>query len=707
MKYSEAIKKQELTSKQSSIVASNSYPKYLRAGAGTGKTEVLVRKIVSILENNEGLTLSNFAIITFTNKASDEMKQRISRLLYERAVDKKDINSSQLSQLESVNMADISTIHAFCEKLIRRYGLQLNIAPNFTIKSFRREASDIVSRIVDNAFGSDILNGISAHSMEKALMLLLNNNANRGITITDEMLEKLVVPVENNGFWNDFKKLFLEMYCAVEKQIECRKRKLNVLTPNDLIKYAARLLEIPYVMKRVSSQYKYIFIDEFQDTNRDQFALVENFVDNGGKVFLVGDDKQSIYAFRGADVRNSENMYSMIQSVSDSKKTEYLDENFRSTPELIKTINDIFSKKFTYNGQELKFPKEPLQVPKGTHKSNIEPLKITFEKTTTQIIQSIVDNQVINGRPAQYGDIAVLCRKNFDLDRIARELKDNGIPTYVVGGKGFYRAKEIIDTYKLLNAAVNTEDSYQNEIKFTDYSNSAEDVKQLVYELAQVLRSHTIEDTLIYLYEKSRIFEYYRSVSNYQAVSNLLKLKDIASGLYDRDNTHPLQFVDYLSVMISTNQDEDEAEVPEIDRRAGVVTLYSIHKAKGLAFPIVVIPNCDSKLNRPITKPKIIFDSSEHPAIGFDSQIFSDELHEDLEYLRMYDNSVAEQLEEEIRVFYVACTRAKYQIVLSCDNKQDKVQQTIYYKDYASVIRWLYEMDNGSFVKKCNLKEKE
>ena len=80
--------------------------------------------------------------------------------------------------------------------------------------------------------------------------------------------------------------------------------------------------------------------------------------------------------------------------------------------------------------------------------------------------------------------------------------------------------------------------------------------------------------------------------------------------------------------------------------------------------------------------------------------MFSDEFPPDAEYLRMYEGNIAEQLEEEIRVFYVACTRAKYQIILSCDNKQDKVQQTVYYRDYASVMRWLLEMDNGAFVRK-------
>ena len=699
MKFSSGIQRKELTKKQNSIVVSNEYPQYLRAGAGTGKTEVLVRKIVNILEQDASVGLSNFAIITFTNKASDEMKQRISGLLYSNWVKSKD--KRYVSELDAINMADISTIHAFCERLLRRFALQIDIAPNFSVKSFRRESNEIVSRLVAEQYGNAILEPISSGALVRSIILLLNDNGNRGITISEELLKNLLIPVDNNGYWNEFKKLYLNLYCRAEQEIEQKKAEMNVLSPNDLIKYAARLLSNDYVAKKVSDKFRYVFIDEFQDTNSDQFELVKLLIDNGVKVFLVGDDKQSIYAFRGADVQNSQDMHSMIKHINRKRSDEYLDENFRSTPEVIKVINEIFSSKFNYNGQQLNFPKEPLDIPRGKGKTGISPLSIKFKKSVTEIVQDIIANTKINGRLAEYGDIAVLCRRNYDLDKISKELKESGVPTYVVGGKGFYRAKEIVDVYKVLNAAVNTDIACRNELVFTDFNCSTDKLTGLVDEIAQVLRSETVEDTLIHLYEKSRIFDYYRAGKNYQAISNLLKLKDIARGLIDRDNTQPLQFVEYLATMISTNQDEDEAEIPEVDRRSGVVTLYSIHKAKGLSFPIVVIPNCDSKLNRPITKPKIIFDSrAEKPAIGFDSEMFSDEFPPDAEYLRMYEGNIAEQLEEEIRVFYVACTRAKYQIILSCDNKQDKVQQTVYYRDYASVMRWLLEMDNGAFVRK-------
>lgn len=647
------------------------------------------------------MSLSNFAIITFTNKAADEMKQRISNLLYSSWVRTQGNASRYLTELDAINMADISTIHSFCERLLKRYGLQIGISPNFSVKSFRRETNEIVSKLVEQEYGNSLLDLISSNALLRSITLLLNDNGNRGIRISEEMLKLLLAPAENNQYWNNFKKLYLKLYCAAENEIESWKTATNVLTPNDLIKFSAILLREPYVAGKISEKYRYVFIDEFQDTNSDQFDLVELLINNGVKVFLVGDDKQSIYAFRGADVQNSQDMHAMIRHINSTNSEEYLDENFRSTPEVIQTINEIFGSTFSYNGSPIRFPKEPIKIPNGKEHSGITPLRFSFEKSTTEIISDILSNTVIEGRAVEYGDIAILCRRNFDLDRISRELKDVGIPTYVVGGKGFYKAKEIIDVYKVLSAAVNTDSSYRNELIFTDYNSSAADLSNFVEEISQVIRRETVEDTLIHLYEKARIFEYYRKKKNYQAISNLLKLKDIARTLIDRDNIQPLQFVEYLSTMISTNQEEDEAEIPETDRRSGVVTLYSIHKAKGLSFPIVIIPCCDSKLNRPITKPKIIFDSrSEIPAIGFDSKLFSEDLPPDTEYIRMYESNISEQLEEEIRVFYVACTRAKYQIVLSCENSIQKVQQTRFYSDYASVMKWLLEIEDGAFVRK-------
>lgn len=696
MNQTTASKEKLLTKQQSHIVGSNEYPMYLRAGAGTGKTEVLVQKILHILRTEPEVSLSNFAIITFTNKATEEMQGRISSALFREWLHKGSNESTNAINLETVNMVDICTIHSFCERLIHRFGLQINIAPNFKVKSFKRETAAIISTTVNEYCANPLLADVPAYAIEKLISIFLTNNCNRGIRIDEQVSLALSQADTENVYWDAFRKLFLEIYSRVESEVEDEKRRCNVVTPNDLIRLTADLLDIPSVARRVSEKYRYVFIDEFQDTNKDQFNLVDCLIKYGVKVFLVGDDKQSIYAFRGADVQNSREMHSLIKRENKKGGKEYLSENFRSTKEIIKAINNIFSHTFTYNGDKLFFPADPLQIPPtAPSEPSVAPVVFSYGKSVEEIIGEILQNTKIGGRSAQHGDIAILCRRNFDLDRIASELKAAGIPICVVGGKGFYRTQEVIDTYKLLNAAVVGSEAALNEIRFTGYFEAFEraDFGQLVAELQAILRVQTVDAAITYLYVRSEIIDFYRRNNNYQAVSNLLKLKELAQTLMDRDNMQPLQFVEYLNIMISTNQEEDEASVPEVERSNGVVSLYSIHKAKGLSFPIVVIPNCDNKLNRPITKPKIILDlKAEQPAIAFNSEVVSPDLSQDDMYNSLLEANTREQLEEEIRVFYVACTRAERQIVIANTKSKEEVEQTLWYRDYASVSRWLLEM---------------
>lgn len=689
----------QLTKQQSNIVGSNEYPMYLRAGAGTGKTEVLVQKILHILSTEDDVSLANFAIITFTNKATEEMQNRISSALFSEWLRNSFTDCAISDNMEVVNMVDICTIHSFCERLIQRYGLQINIAPNFKVKSFKKETADIIASIVNEYCHNPLLSEIPAYTIEKLVSVFLSNNSNRGIRVDEKLTEALTLPAPDNHYWNAFKVLFLEIYNRTVHAVEAEKQRCNILTPNDLIRMTADLLQKPSVVNRIAIKYKYIFIDEFQDTNKDQFNLVDCLIKNGVKVFLVGDEKQSIYAFRGADVQNSQEMHSLINRETNNGEQVRLSENFRSTRELIAAINDTFSHTFTYNGETLSFPIEPLDTPEcAISENNTEPILYEYEKPVTDIIREVLNDSLVGGKPIEYGDVAILCRRNFDLDKISAELKAAGIPTRVVGGKGFYRTQEVIDTYKVLNAIVIGGEAALHEVKFTDYYKAIQDIdiNRFMLEMQSILRIETVDAALVQLYERSCILDYYRHRFNYQAVSNLHKLVELSQTLMDRDNMQPMQFVEYLYIMISTNQDEDEADIPEVERNNGVVSLYSIHKAKGLSFPIVIIPNCDNKLNRPITKPKIIMDlKSERPALAFNFEIINPSLIPDKEYGRLLDNNIKELLEEEIRVFYVACTRAEKQIVIASTNSKDKIMQTLRYRDYASVSRWLLEMQNG------------
>ena len=384
-----------------------------------------------------------------------------------------------------------------------------------------------------------------------------------------------------------------------------------------------------------------------------------------------------------------------------------MDENFRTDKTLLSLINKIFEKQFTFNGEVLNFPKEPLKYPKGksddTYIDNC--FVITYNKTIEQNIEDIIKSDTIGGKPVNYNDIAILCRRNFDLDRIATDLKSLGYPIEVVGGKGFYRAKEIIDTYKLFNAVINKDLSYKNELVFTDYHTAIKsnidglDFEQYLHELETVFRRETVEEILTFVYEKSCIFEYYREHKQYQSISNLQKLKDISRNLLNKDNMQPIQFLDYLYVMINSGQEEDEADVAETERVNGVIRIYSIHKAKGLSFPVVIVPCIDTKLNRPITKPKIILDTkNDNVSLAFNYEEVNVNLPPDPNYENLLKTKTIENLEEELRVFYVACTRAKHKLVFSNENDEKNARKVASWYNYASISKWLNEIDNGEFV---------
>ena len=493
------------------------------------------------------------------------------------------------------------------------------------------------------------------------------------------------------------------MYLTAYRKIEASKSKLNILTPNDLISKASHLLQNEYVAVKVAEKFKYVFIDEFQDTNLDQFHLVQQLIQYGVKIFLVGDDKQSIYGFRGADVENSINMHSIIQYLqSDNTEEIYLNENFRSDRLLIELINKIFSQKYLFNGNLVRFPYEPLVVPENVQYTDDEHcLEVRLDEEVEMAIKDLSENQGIS-----YGNIAILCRRNYDLDKIAARLKELGYPVEVVGGKGFYRAKETIDTYKLLNALINCNEEYQRELIFTDYYKSVMCSKAitnsfdaLINEFRTMLRRETVEEALAYIYDKTMVLDYYRANNQYQAVANLNKLKDIARELINKDSMQPIQFLEYLNIMITSGQDEDEADISESERQKGVIRVYSIHKSKGLSFPVVIIPCIETNLNRPITKPKIIFSTKDGiSAIAFNSKELSDKIQSDPEYLKLLEIKTLEQLEEELRIFYVACTRAKHKLVLISNKSKDEILSTKTWKDNISIAKWLMQIDNGEFI---------
>lgn len=722
--YDAKVNRKRPTEVQNKVIEGDIYPNYLKAGAGTGKTEVLVRKIMHIIANKEDVGLDNFAIITFTNKATDEMRERLSESFYYEWLKHKKIagrmgkiktEEFMRKQVEISNMLYISTIHGFCEKLLRKYGLHIGIPSNFRIASIRKNVTDIINNVVNKYQHEEVLRYVPQYKVVELLDILLRDNHNKGILFNRETVEGFVFDTANNSYWNNFKKLLLEMYVEIDERIEAFKYSEDILTTDDLIKKAAELMNNEYVLRKASQKYKYLFIDEFQDTNKDQFNLVKSLMDNGTNVFLVGDEKQSIYAFRGSDIQNSIDMSMIISEIKHNEKGDLsetvMNENFRTDYLLLEKINKIFEHNFQFSGSKLNFPNmrlEKIKELKTSDKSEDRPLRISFESDIIDVINHLVKNEKISGKNITYSDITVLCRSNFDLDNLAGKLKAAKIPVEVVGGKGFFKSKEIIDTYKLFNSIINTSEVYRTELYFTDYYKAITendeniDFNKFLYELETVFREDTVEGIINFIYSESHIEEYYRSKDMYQEIANLQKLKDKARDLMDKEFMQPIQFLEYLNVMIMTNQEEDDADIADIEKDNGVVSLYSIHKAKGLAFKVVIIPCFDKRLNRPVIYPKIILKNKQNEkrmlAIGHD--FFKDDVKdEDKDYEELLDIKTLEFLEEELRILYVALTRPENMLVLLCDNSKQKLEKDKKQKNFASWAKWIYEIDNGQFLK--------
>lgn len=663
------------TENQMKIIHSDSYPVYLKAAAGSGKTEVLINKILHILKSDEEASLDNMVIITFTNRAVDEIQERLSLLLAQNCtVDKKLQN-----QMDLTYISNISTIHSFCEKLLREYGLSIGISPNFKVSSYFAKTANIISDEILKMSSDSLLANIEGNVLKNAIFEFYYRNDNCGI---DGLVNSYL---NSNDDIDKFKSDFIQFYNHICKIVETTKLEDNVLTSNDLIKKCSLLLKNNHIRKVVCTSYKYLLMDEYQDTNLPQFDIVKCLIDGGVKVFLVGDERQSIYGFRGADINSSQLMSRYIENLNSTKFT--LSENFRSDAAVINTVNQLFSSNYSFNGKTLNFDKSPLIPYNKTIKPQDKVVHFNFGTSIVDEIKAILkDNPSLT-----YNQIAVLCRKNYMVDYVGEQLKEADVPVEVIGGRGFYKAKEIIDICKIFNYIVYRSKEYKGELIFTDVYksfviNNGDNFDDFLDALLEISQLSSAQSVLEYIISNSNLEKFYINRCRYQAISNLYKLQSIIDGGYGLEFTHIIQFCDFLNKKITMEAEEDEAPISDENRKKGVVSVYTVHKAKGLSFPVVIISGMDNSLINLKQFPKIIMKSEDgKTVIGFSEKIIG---RNDTQYAKLLSRHIIEMLEEELRVLYVACTRAKHMLVFLCKQSKDYIFSA---PDSVSWAKWVIE----------------
>jgi ATP-dependent exoDNAse (exonuclease V) beta subunit len=491
-----------------------------------------------------------------------------------------------------------------------------------------------------------------------------------------------------------------ELYRGRKTQDQC-------LDPNDLLALSASLLSgerAAEIVGKLTSRYRYLFIDEFQDTDRVQKRIVDSLLGRLAGLLVVGDTKQSIYGWRSADV-------SLLGELAAENHVPVLPLSIsrRPTGPLLAVQNALFRK----IGERYPDLGDPLEPWEGTTtpQSSIPPLSYRsggeraqrpdrIAATATHIrslLGQLIDHpESGNLRPVEAGDVVLLFRSNgalrdYELG-LTGQFQGSGIQVRQEGGGLFYQRPEVVATYRLLRVLLQYPDDAALSLAlatpyFHGVDPTVEEQRLLQYgvryghpltdwferqhprwkaaldELRGLVRSATVPQILGRLYDLFQIREHFRSAGDQQAAENLEKLRELARRMFRTEQALTLrQYVGALKRCLQAGVEESEAllGVVEPSTRPAYIRLMTIHAAKGLEFPIVIIPEVQAPLTHPEFDPEFLLTDQ-----GLDLDLNRAGLSSaSPSFPAFLAASRGARLEEEMRILYVAVTRAQHAVVL-------------------------------------------
>lgn len=602
-----------LNDKQKEAVLATDGPCLVIAGAGSGKTKVLTHKIAYDIES--GIKPWNILAITFTNKAANEMKERIEKLIGDAAKD-----------------LWMGTFHSICVRILRRYIDRIGYKTDFVIfdtsdqKTLIKECLKTLK--VDDKIFTD-----------RGVLSEISNGKN-------EMLEPKAYGVKYAG---DFrKKTIAEIYELYQRRL----RENNAIDFDDIINFTIKILsENPDVLDYYTEKFKYILVDEYQDTNKAQFTLVSLLASKYGNVTAVGDNDQGIYSFRGADISNILNFERDFPGTRIIK----LEQNYRCTGNILKAANAVIKH------NENKYDKKLWTENEEGHLPCIYCGEDEYDEGRYIVEQT---NHLKTEEYYKNSDFTILYRMNAQSRAIEDILMREGIPYKVIGGLKFYERKEIKDIIAYLRLIHNSADNLSlkriiNEPKRGIGKTSIEQIQEIsdktgnsMYEIIR----NAQEYGLTRVFSNSRDFieqiEYLKSKKDELKISDLIKETLNKTGYtkaLENENsveaeTRIENLEEFLTVAIEFEEESADntlaeflenitlsSDIDGMEDQDNSITLMTLHSAKGLEFPVVFL-------------------------VGMEEGIFPG-------YKTIGE---PQALEEERRLFYVGITRAKQYLYLTC-----------------------------------------
>ena len=607
-------------------------PSLVIAGAGSGKTRVLTYKIAYLL--NKGLAPWNILALTFTNKAAREMKGRIA----------------QITTAGDAQRLYMGTFHSIFARILRREGEAIGFESNFTIYD-ENDSRSLIKSIV-KALGLDekAYKPASVHNF-------ISMAKNHLITATEYAEDRALIERDRNAR--------MPAIHLIYKAYEARCRQANAMDFDDILLYTYLLFrDHREIREKYGQQFEYILVDEYQDTNYAQVSIISQLAETHRRICVVGDDYQSIYSFRGANIDNILD----FKNKFDDARLFKLERNYRSTQLIVQAANSLMK----HNQR---------QIPKDVYSKEAEGDKVLYKPCYSDREEAmVVTNElkrIKRNDKCDYGNFAVLYRTNAQSRSFEDEFRKQGIPYKIIGGLSFYQRKEIKDiiAYFRLISNPNDEEAFRRIINYPTRGIGNTTVQKII-DCAQrntVSLWDTIANPVEYgldvnkstmtklfafrtlisgfiknvalkdayelgreIIEKSGVSADIHSGSEPEDLARRENLEEFMSAMQSfvdsgreegrEDNVY---LTDYLQeVALYTDADKEDDDTPK-------VTLMTIHAAKGLEFPTVFV-------------------------VGLEENIFPSPM----------STGSRREIEEERRLLYVAITRAeRYCILTNAKNR--------------------------------------
>ena len=627
-----------LNSQQYEAVCHFEGPLLILAGAGSGKTRVLTHRIAWLMEE-KGIDPWNIMAITFTNKAAGEMRDRVSRML--------DGEGDRVW---------VSTFHSTCVRILRRYIERIGFSNNFTIYDSDDQKSvikEICKRLkVDTKLYK-----------ERFFMSAISSSK-------DELVspEEYALKVQS-----DFRlKKVAEVYSEYQRQLHS----CNALDFDDLICKTVELFQsCPDVLEYYQERFRFIMVDEYQDTNTAQFKLVSMLASKYGNLCVVGDDDQSIYKFRGANIGNILNFEHFFPDA----KVIRLEQNYRSTQNILDTANEVISHN---KGRKSK----RLWTENGAgERVKFRQFMNAFEEA--EYVAGLINGNVSRGK-WKYGDCAILYRTNAQSRMFEEKFLLGNIPYMIVGGVNFYARKEIKDILAYLKTIANAEDDLAvrriiNVPKRGIGSTTISRVQEYaIAHDASFYNALRVAETIpgigksaMKLQSFVQMIQTFRSKEEFYSVKELIEdviettgyRKELEAEGTDEAEERIANIDELLSKAAAYDESQEEethslggfleevalvADIDELEDDPDHVLMMTLHSAKGLEFPVVFLVGMEDGMF-----PSYMSIASEDPL----------------------------DLEEERRLCYVGITRAMKELYLTAA-RQRMVRGEVHYNRVSRFI---------------------